>query len=207
MDDRRRRLLGTVGTALAFGLAGCNAQNDSGGSGDDDTTEATTEETTDDTTEETTDDEATTEETTDDESTDGTTEETTEETMEATTEPDATVSLTLDNVGFRAWEIAATSDAEVGPTGEENPTLTLSAGTRYEIDNQGWSSHPLAFRAEDDTPLLSQSAPGQYEDDPDVDWVDGDETLAFTVTEELAAEFGYYVCTVHSTMRGDLRTA
>jgi len=197
MDDRRRHLLGTVGTALAFGLAGCNAQNGSGDASDDGET-----------TDDTPDDGETTAETTDEETTVEMTDEgTTAETTDGGTEPDATVTMTLDNVGFRAWEIAATSDADVGPTGEENPTLTLSVGTRYEIENGGWSSHPLAFRAADGSPLLSQSASGAYEDDAAVDWVDDDETLAFTVTEELAAEFGYYICAVHSTMRGDLQAA
>jgi hypothetical protein len=198
MDDRRRHLLGTVGTALAFGLAGCNAQNGSGDASDDG---ETTDDTPDDgeTTAETTDEKTTTAETTD--------EGTTAETTDGGSEPDATVTMTLDNVGFRAWEIAATSDADVGPTGEENPTLTLSVGTRYEIENGGWSSHPLAFRAADGSPLLSQSASGEYEDDAAVDWVDDDETLAFTVTGDLAADLDFYICAVHSTMRGDLQAA
>ena len=115
--------------------------------------------------------------------------------------------LTLDNVGASAWEVTDDESGEVAPTGEENPTLTLSVGTRYVVENAGWSSHPLAFRAADDSPLLSQSADGSFEADGDVNWVDDDEQVAFTVTEGLAAELDYYICTVHGSMQGGVETA
>jgi hypothetical protein len=114
--------------------------------------------------------------------------------------------VTLDNVGASAWEVTAGAEA-VSAGGGENPTLTVEAGTRYVIQNEGWSAHPLAFRASDDSPLLSQSADGSYEDDDAVDWVNDDTSVAFTVTEELAADLDYYICTIHASMRGSVETA
>ena len=85
--------------------------------------------------------------------------------------------------------------------------MTFEVGQRYAVENRGWSTHPFALRASDDTPLLSQSADGEFEGDADVDWVDNGETLSFTVTEDLAANLNYYICTIHSSMRGDVEAA
>jgi hypothetical protein len=118
---------------------------------------------------------------------------------------DVTVSLT--NVSSSAWEVTGvTGDEDVAPTGENNPTLTLQEGTRYQFENGGWSSHPLAFRDANDNPLLTQSGTGSFEDDADVNWVDDDQTVAFTLTESLASELDDYVCTVHSSMNGSVAT-
>jgi hypothetical protein len=114
-----------------------------------------------------------------------------------------TVSVTVDSVGFSAWEVTDGAD-EVAPGGGENPTLSLSVGTRYDVTNDGWSAHPFALRDGDDDPLLSQSADGRYEDDDAVDWVDDGDTFAFTVTEGLADDLDYYICTVHPSMRGEV---
>jgi plastocyanin len=116
------------------------------------------------------------------------------------------VSLTINNVGVSAWEVAEDSSGSVAPTGEENATMTFQTGTRYEVTNDGWSSHPFALRASDDSPLLSQSADGSYEGDSEVNWADNETELAFTVTEELASELDHYICTIHSSMRGDVTT-
>jgi len=115
--------------------------------------------------------------------------------------------LVIDDVGTQAWEVLEDETGSVAPTGEENPTMTFEVGQRYAVENRRWSSHPLALRASDDAPLLSQSADGEFEGDADVDWVDDEETLAFTVTEDLAAELDYYICTVHASMEGDAKTA
>lgn len=114
------------------------------------------------------------------------------------------VTVTLDNDGSFAW-VLQSAEEDVGPTGVSNPGLTLTVGTRYRFENLGWSSHPLAFRDEADDPLLTQAGQGSFQDDDAVDWVDDGEELAFTVTEELAAEFDDYVCTVHSSMEGSLQ--
>jgi len=115
------------------------------------------------------------------------------------------VTVTLNNQGASAWVLDSAGE-NVGETGEPNPALTLTVGTRYRFENLGWSFHPLAFRDADDNALLTQSAygTGSFEDDSAVNWVDNGEELAFTVTESLAAEFDDYVCTVHPSMEGAL---
>ena len=115
------------------------------------------------------------------------------------------VGLTLNNQGASAW-VLQDSDANVGPTGVSNPALTLTVGTRYRIENRGWSFHPLAFRDANDQPLLTQDGQGSFQNDSAVNWVDNGETLAFTLTPALAAELDDYVCTVHPSMVGRVQT-
>lgn len=111
--------------------------------------------------------------------------------------------LTLDNQGASAWEVVdIEGERATAPLGEPNPTIELESGVRYEIENGGWSGHPLVLLDGNDTPLLTQSGTGTFEDDPAVDWVDTNETVAFTVTEELAAEIRNYRCGIHSSMEG-----
>lgn len=126
-------------------------------------------------------------------------------TGQAGAESHEAVTVTLENEGSIAWTIVS-ADETVGPTDSSNPTLTLTPGTRYQFENGGWSFHPLAFRDAEDTPLLSQDEQGSFEDDDAVDWVDNGETLAFTLTDDLAAELDDYVCTVHPTMEGAVET-
>jgi len=120
--------------------------------------------------------------------------------------PPEEVDVRIDNEGISAWVVAADGSGSVAPTGERNPTMTFEVGTRYVIENDGWSAHPFALRRADDTPLLSQDADGTFEDGAAVEWRDDGETLAFTVTDGLADELDYYICTVHSSMRGDATT-
>jgi hypothetical protein len=115
-------------------------------------------------------------------------------------------SVTVDNEGISAWVVTADGSGSVAPTDERNPTLTFAVGRRYVIENDGWSAHPFALRRADDTPLLSQDADGEFEDSPAVGWRDDGDTLAFTVTADLAADLHYYVCTVHPSMRGGATT-
>ena len=56
-------------------------------------------------------------------------------------------------------------------------------------------------------PATVASTDGEFDGDADVDWADDGETLAFTVTEDLAADLDYYICTVHASMEGDAETA
>jgi len=117
------------------------------------------------------------------------------------------VTVSMDNMNASAWEVTAVDgNQDVAPTGTENPTLTLQVGTRYTVENGGWSGHPLAFRDSDDNALLSQSSDGAYADDDNVNWVDDDTTVAFTLTESLAADLDDYVCTSHSSMNGAIET-
>jgi len=139
-----------------------------------------------------------------------------------------TVTVSLDNVGSSAWEVIAVDDDDVAPQETENPTLQLQVGTRYVVENGGWSVHPLAFRDAGGDALLSQDENGSnggdsgdspyysgvssarlfdshtFADDPDVDWRDDGDEVAFTLTEALAAELDRYICTVHSSMVGDV---
>ena len=118
---------------------------------------------------------------------------------------DADVFVTLDNVGASAWEVTDVEGDDVAPIGDENPTLTLSVGTRYAFENGDWSGHPLAFRDEDTEPLLSQAdTSGEYADDPDVDWIDEGEQVVFTLTTDLAQDIHDYICTAHNSMNGDI---
>ena len=118
------------------------------------------------------------------------------------------VTITLDNVGSSAWQVTAIDgDADVAPMNEDNPTLTLEPGTRYVIENDGWSAHPLEFQDANSEPLLSQGTAGEFADDRSVDWVDTDEEVAFKLTEELAEEIDQYICTIHASMKGDLAVA
>ena len=175
----RRRFLEATGIALMTGLAGCSDGPEGGDTGDQDDTE--------------TDDGSGMDEDTE---TDGDVESST-----------SGATLAIDNAGSSAWEVVEDETGSVAPTGEENPTMTFEVGQRYAVENRGWSTHPFALRASDDTPLLSQSADGEFEGDADVDWVDNEETLSFTVTEDLAANLNYYICTIHSSMRGDVEAA
>ena len=188
MHDRRR-LLQTIGGALTAGLAGCAGETGGGSTAADDTTETET---------------ATEAETATETQTATTTE---TETARTATEAASGQSLVVDNVGFRAWEVVEDESGAVAPTGEENPTMTFEVGRRYAVENRGWGSHPFVLRDGDDAALLSQAAGGEYEDDAEVNWVDDGDSLAFTVTEALAADLSYYICTVHGAMRGGVETS
>lgn len=123
-----------------------------------------------------------------------------------TPEPTGPVELTITNRMAGAWVVTADSSGAVAPTGESNPTLTLATGRRYRVTNDGWSAHPFALRDGDGAALLSQDDSGRYGSDAAVDWTDGGETFAFTVTEALAADVASYRCTVHAAMRGRIET-
>jgi len=126
----------------------------------------------------------------------------------ATTAQQDTVTVTIDNVGASAWEVTGIDgDDSLAETGTENPELTLQQGVRYTFENNGWSTHPLAFRSADGGALLSQDVDGSFEDDADVDWVDDGDTVSFTVTSDLAAELDTYICTVHPSMEGSIAVA
>ncbi|RXK51959.1 hypothetical protein [Halorientalis pallida] len=220
MDQDRRRVLGTTALAIAGALAGC-AETDQQGTEDGSPTGGETPNGT--TAPGTTDRTAATEPETDTPTeTDAPTEAETEtpddtptetdtpaETKTATATPDEpltpteTVALTIDNEGFTAWKVTEDESGQVAEIEAENPTITFETGVRYTVQNNGWSFHPFALRASDDSPLLSQDAEGRYEDDRDVNWVDDGNEFAFTLTEALAADTDYYICTVHSSMRGD----
>jgi hypothetical protein len=206
LDKQRRKLLSVLGAVFTTGLAGCSSQTRS--ASNENTAEAPESDTPEQAgtgVSETTDTQTETNTNTEAEPT-ASTEIGTKMSSETETETQPEVSLVIDNISFRAWEITEDESGSVAPLGEQNPTLTLETGQRYIIDNNGWSSHPLAIRATDDTPLLSQSSGGTFVDDSAVNWVDNDDTVAFTFTDTLADEAAYYICTVHSSMQGDIES-
>ena len=119
------------------------------------------------------------------------------------TDTTETVRAVADNILASAWEFVG--DSGIGDGGR-NPTITLEIGTRYVVENRGWSPHPFAFLAADGTTLLTQEDGGTFADDPGVDWRDDGEEFAFTVTPELAEAVSQYICTVHARMQGDVET-
>jgi hypothetical protein len=114
--------------------------------------------------------------------------------------------VSLQNVGSEAWELVTATAGIGADTGTQNPTLKLETGARYAFVNLGWENgHPLAFFDAEGGVLLSQDGDGAFEDDPDVEWVDGRTEIAFTVTDSLAAELSGYRSTASEGMAGGIR--
>lgn len=114
--------------------------------------------------------------------------------------------IVLDNVGSGAWELVDADGENAGRVGAENPRLTLLVGERYEFENRGTAGHPLEFRDTDRNALLSQDTQGAFEDDPAVGYDEGETTMSFTLTPDLAAELSTYICTLHGAMVGNVET-
>ncbi|MBZ9779054.1 fasciclin domain-containing protein [Psychroflexus sp. CAK8W] len=116
-----------------------------------------------------------------------------------------TVEMTVDNDGAQAFYVSSITGSEQ-PTSldSNNSTWTLTEGTRYELTITGASSHPFELRNANGDALLSQSAQGSFEADPDVNFVTDGMQFDFTLTAELAAEINDYICTIHSGMNGDI---
>lgn len=116
------------------------------------------------------------------------------------------VQIVLDNVDSSSWTVSTVNGGDGIVQGEDNPTLELTVGTRYRIDNLGSQNHPLAFRDNNGDVLLSQSQTGRFEEGNSVYWRDEEKYVEFTVTEELAGVLSEYHCEVHSTMAGQITT-
>jgi plastocyanin len=114
--------------------------------------------------------------------------------------------LILENIGSSAWTVVDQS-SNIGGMESTNPTLTLIEGTSYVIENRVHNIHPLAFRAEDGTVLLTQDGTGELEDSEQLNWVDDGNSVELTVTEEFAERVSEYYCTVHSSMVGDVQVS
>jgi glucose/arabinose dehydrogenase len=127
---------------------------------------------------------------------------------------------TFGNVDFLSYRLDAFTPPVAGPganLGDENPTLTLYIGGRYEVTVTNHTIHPFQIIAKgasagSDIPLLSMGAvTNSFESDPDVAWVDnGSGTVTFTLTLDLynaMTDSGHvpgYRCEIHtSTMRGN----
>lgn len=122
--------------------------------------------------------------------------------MEATA--DATI--TLNNQGASAWVVTSVDGTtqEGIQTGEPNTSIQLFEDKRYKFVNNGGRLHPLAFRDSNGATLLSGSGSGDLEDDPNVNWVERDGEVEFTVTSELADRLNEYYCTIHASMSGSV---
>lgn len=120
--------------------------------------------------------------------------------------------LTIDADGAEAYVIADVegdrSASELVEDGLDtsNPGLSLIEGDRYrfEADNDTLQSHPIRFNDEDGDPLLNQAGDGTFHDDDDVDWVDEDSAIEFTLTESLQENMASYQCDIHSGMQGSV---
>ena len=90
--------------------------------------------------------------------------------------------------------------------GDTDPTLDLTEGERYRFDLSDVDSgfHPFALRDEDGDDLIEQNGDGTFQDDPNVNLVEGDDEVTFTLTEDLAAEIATYNCTAHPSMEGTI---
>ena len=121
----------------------------------------------------------------------------------------ADVTITVENVGTSAYEVTDVSGASgVASTGTENPSFSLTVGTRYRIDNDGGiDSHPFAFQNSNDEYLLRQESDqsGSLEGNADINYQEDDEGVTFTYTQEFADAVNNYRCTVHGTMEGSVQ--
>jgi len=189
--SERRRFLAAAGTGIATLLAGCAEGRGVGGRSTVTQTDPSTDTATEASGTEAGDTEVSGTETGDTEA--GGTE----------TGDTETVAVVADNVGATAWEFVG--ESSVAGDGE-NPTLTLETGTRYVVENRGWSAHPFALLDGDGTSLLTQGDGGTFADDADVDWRDDGDEFAFTLTAELADAVDQYVCTVHARMQGNVES-
>ena len=115
----------------------------------------------------------------------------------------------MDNVGASAWEVTNVDGASgVAETGTDNPSLTLTVGTRYRfVNNGGSAAHPLGFQNGDAEYLLNQNGDGSLEGDEGINYAEDDEGVTFTYTQALADAVATYRCTVHGSMEGTVQTS
>lgn len=125
---------------------------------------------------------------------------------------DGLTTLTIEADGTDAYLVADVdgprSASEIVDEGLDthNPGLSLIAGDRYRFEGatDTLESHPLQFNDDDGDPLLSQEADGTFGDDADVDWVNDDTAVEFTLTESLQEDLTSYQCVIHAGMQGSI---
>jgi plastocyanin len=120
--------------------------------------------------------------------------------------PSGTVTVTLNNVGSSAWTVTDMQGASGVASDGENPTLTLTVGTRYRFVNNGGSRHPIGLQDSSGTYLLAQDRDGSREEDPEISYAEDDAGITFTYTASLASEVATYRCTIHAAMNGAIAT-
>jgi hypothetical protein len=132
-------------------------------------------------------------------------------------EPD--VSWTFNNSGTTSYVLDSFTPGDIvfGTLGQDNPTLLLYLGERYEVTIVNDTAHPFEVLAKgptsgDDVVLLSMRSgvTGSLESDSTVGWDDpGTDTVAFTLSQSLYDAMTVpdkqpgYRCGIHVTsMRG-----
>lgn len=120
--------------------------------------------------------------------------------------PESDVTITIDNVESSAWIFTniegATNIAELNT---ENSSIQLETGLRYTFINNGGTNHPLDFRNNENEKLLAQgTTEGMLESDENINWVESNESVSFTLTESLNASLTSYYCSNHNSMNGSI---
>ena len=118
----------------------------------------------------------------------------------------ADVTITINNVGASAWEVTDVQGASGIVVGGQNPTITLTVGTRYRFVNNGGSAHPLGFQDSGGSYLLNQNGSGSLEGDASIGYQEDGDGVTFTYTQSLANAVATYRCSIHSAMEGSIQT-
>lgn len=125
------------------------------------------------------------------------------------TEGTPAVRLTVTAAGNTGYDFTGAEPARYADTiGEEDEdqTLTLRRGWRYELVNEVSAAHPFQFvrntpgAAPDVVQLAEGGVAGMLEGDEDIDFTDEDSTLRFTVSTTFAAGIDTYRCELHPQM-------
>jgi len=125
-------------------------------------------------------------------------------------EPDVIneATITLNNSGASAYVAVSVEGSGVSATiNADNPEISLTAGGRYTfINNGGASSHPLDFRDGSGNKLFGQSRDdGALENSSDINVVKNNNSITFTLTDDLASRLSDYICFFHPGMNGTFR--
>ena len=119
----------------------------------------------------------------------------------------AEASITLNNSGASAYiALSVTGEGAAVSINTDNPEITLTTGGRYTFINKaGVSSHPLDFRNDEGVKLFGQSRnDGSFDGNPDVNVIEDENSITFTLTDELAERLSEYICSFHPGMNGSL---
>jgi len=103
--------------------------------------------------------------------------------------------------------IISSSDSEsVAVTGAADPELNLSIGTRYAFSVTNFSGHPFQLSDGDGKALITMGSDfGSFNADTDVNLEDdGEGTITFTLSSNLANALSSYRCQFHATMSGSI---
>lgn len=115
--------------------------------------------------------------------------------------------ITLGHVGASAWVIEEINgEGASAEIGEENATLTLQAGLRYEIVNLGTGNHPFQLRDGNGDVLIAELGNGSLQDYEPANVVIDESagTISFTLSGNLADLVATYNCAPHPSMEGSI---